>query len=105
VANSLIYGGVNGRLSATLPVYFLGNNQGNVTVAWSFPKESPADYPPMGVSAPEELIPALQSLPYDFGVFEDGISEFNTLLEQMLQNDAFGKLPLVQGEMDLDGGF
>jgi hypothetical protein len=100
---SLNYAGVSGHLGATLPVYFLGNNQGNVTVDWDFPQQTAAVAPT--VTAPANLIPALQSVPYDFAVFEDGISQFNAVLAQTLQTDALGKLPLVQGGLDLDGGF
>src|SRR5205814_5498063 len=30
----LNYAGVDGRMTATLPIYFLGSNQGNVTLTW-----------------------------------------------------------------------
>ena len=33
----------NGQLTATLPVFLTGNNQGNVTVAWSFPGAGPTE--------------------------------------------------------------
>ena len=37
VPDVLNYAGVNGKVSATLPIYFTGSDQGNVTVAWDFP--------------------------------------------------------------------
>ena len=45
VASSLNYTAVNGKLGATLPIYFTGNDQGDVTVNWDFPGAGAAAAP------------------------------------------------------------
>ncbi len=41
VPANLVYSGVNGRFTATLPVYLTGVPQGNITIAWTFPGRLP----------------------------------------------------------------
>src|SRR5205823_61692 len=84
---------------------FLGNNQGNITLAWDFPKSGTAVDPPSGVTAPANLIPALQNANYDFTVFENGLTQFNSLLKGLLKNEVLGKLPLIDPGLSLDTGF
>src|SRR5207237_1750213 len=61
--------------------------------------------PPSGVTAPANLIPALQSADYDFTVLENGITQFNSVLKGLLKNEVLGKLPLIDPQINLDTGF
>ena len=99
----LNYGGVKGKLSGTLPVYLTGVNQGNVTFDWAFPGANLPSAPT--VTAPADLIPSLQALPYNFTVYTDGIRDWNDQLERLLRYDVLGEFPLVQEGLDISGGF
>ena len=103
VPGHMNYAGVNGQLSSVLPVYVLGNFQGNVTVAWTVPS-SPSSAGPT-VTAPANLIPLLQSLPYNFAVLTDGINEWNSQFEQIVAQKIIAKFPLVANDINIDAGF
>ncbi len=103
VPGRLNYDGVNGRLQSTLPVFLTGNHQGDVTVHWVFPGPGAAAAP--NVTAPANLIPALQSLPFNFGVYTDGIRDWNEQLERLLRYDVLGQFPLVKEGLDISSGF
>ena len=93
VPANLVYTGVNGRFTSTLPIYLTGVPQGNVTVTWAFPGASAAVAPT--VTAPATLGTALQSLPYNFTILTDGITEWNTRLKALLRSEILGKFPLI----------
>ena len=101
-AGSLVDGNTSGHLHAKLPVYVTGNDRGDITVDWDFPKPAVAD--PI-VTAPADLIPTLQSLPYNFQILTDGIRDWTSQFEQLLSNEVLGNFPLIQAGVDVSGGF
>ncbi len=103
VISQINYSSVSGRLDSVLPVYVTGNNVGNVTVAWSFPGASAA-LPPL-VTAPANLIPALETLPYNFSLLTEGIDVWNIQLKKVLREKILGEFPLLREDIDVDMGF
>ncbi len=103
VVSQINYSSVSGRLDSVLPVYVTGNNVGNITVAWSFPGASAA-LPPL-VTAPANLIPALETLPYNFSLLTEGIDAWNVQLKKVLRENILGEFPLLREDIDVDMGF
>jgi hypothetical protein len=68
-ASSLNYSAVSAKLDATFPVYITGNDRGNITATWTVPTTSPPAEPV--VTVPPDLIPTLQSSPYDFSLLTE----------------------------------
>ena len=66
---------------------------------WDFPKPAVAD--PI-VTAPANLIPTLQSLPYNFQILKDGIRDWTSQFEHLLSHEVLGNFPLIQAGVDIE---
>ncbi len=102
-ASSLNYSAVDAKLNAVLPVYITGNDRGNVTVAWTVPA-SAAPLSPV-VTVPPDLIPTLESSPYDFSLLTEGIDLFNERLKALVRNEILSQFPLISQGVNIDSGF
>ncbi len=60
--------------------------------------------PPL-VTAPPNLIPALETLPYNFSLLTEGIDTWNVQLKKVLRENILGEFPLLREDIDVDMGF
>ncbi len=103
VPGSMNYSQVNANLVATLPVYITGNDRGNITVNWPVPSLAAAVEPT--VTVPADLIPTLESQPYDFSLLTEGIEAFNERLKNLVRDSILAQFPLVADGVNIDAGF
>ncbi len=103
VPASLNYSSVDAKMDAVMPVFVTGVDRGNVTMAWTVPGAS-LPTPPV-VTAPNDLVPTLQSLPYDFSILTDGIDQWNVRFKELIRAEILAKFPLVGDDLNIDQGF